>query len=98
MLTTEFYSPALVTLLSVFMLQRFTIAVGKARAAYGVHPPKTTGNEKFEQVFRVHQNTLEQYPTFIVVCYLYLYLVLRVCGCVRIRFHHYLRLLLDYFG
>jgi uncharacterized membrane protein YecN with MAPEG domain len=37
----------------------FGIAVGRARARYGVRAPAVTGHEVFERHFRVQQNTLE---------------------------------------
>ncbi|HZO22752.1 MAG TPA: MAPEG family protein [Steroidobacteraceae bacterium] len=43
----------------------FGIAVGRARARYGVHAPATTGHEVFERYFRVHMNTLEQLVVFV---------------------------------
>lgn len=43
----------------------FSLAVGRARAQHKVAPPATTGNEAFERIFRVHQNTLELLIVFI---------------------------------
>jgi glutathione S-transferase len=63
----EFYYPALATLFSIFVFFRLTIAVGNARRKYKVDPPKTAGSVHFERVFRVQQNTVEQYPLFLAV-------------------------------
>ena len=43
----------------------FTVRVGAGRQKYGIHAPATTGNEVFERMFRVQQNTLEQLMVFI---------------------------------
>jgi uncharacterized MAPEG superfamily protein len=43
----------------------FTVRVGTARQKYGIHAPAIAGNEIFERVFRVQQNTLEQLMVFI---------------------------------
>jgi glutathione S-transferase len=42
-----------------------TWRVGSARVKYGIDAPRTTGNDAFERVFRVQQNTLEQLMVFI---------------------------------
>jgi glutathione S-transferase len=42
-----------------------TWQVGSARVKYGIDAPRTTGNDAFERVFRVQQNTLEQLMVFI---------------------------------
>lgn len=43
----------------------FTVRVGTARQKYGIQAPATSGNETFERIFRVQQNTLEQLVVFI---------------------------------
>ena len=43
----------------------FGLRAGVARPKYNVHPPKTSGDETWERIFRVHQNTMEQLVTFI---------------------------------
>lgn len=55
--------------LIVYILQG--IAVGKARASFGVHAPATTGPDAFMRVLRVHANTLEQLPFFFVSLWLF---------------------------
>jgi hypothetical protein len=64
-----------VTLLTVafyfFLARRVAVAHGK----FNVKLPATTGNFDFERVFRVHMNTLEWMPTFLVplwLCAIYL--------------------------
>jgi glutathione S-transferase len=66
---------AIVTLLAIafyfFLATRVAVAHGK----FNVTLPATTGNPEFERVFRVHQNTLEWMPTFLVplwLCAIYL--------------------------
>jgi uncharacterized MAPEG superfamily protein len=49
----------LVTGLVLLQYVAFGMAVGNARAKYGVKAPAVTGNEVFERYFRVQQNTLE---------------------------------------
>lgn len=38
----------------------FVLAVGRARAKFGVPAPATAGNPDFERVLRIQANTLEQ--------------------------------------
>jgi glutathione S-transferase len=64
-----------VTLLAVALYFFISTRVATARARFGVKLPATTGNPDFERIFRVHQNTLEWLPTFLVplwLCALYL--------------------------
>jgi glutathione S-transferase len=66
---------AAVTLLAVAFYFFISTRVATARAKFGVKLPATTGNPDFERIFRVHQNTLEWLPTFLVplwLCALYL--------------------------
>jgi glutathione S-transferase len=61
---------AIVTLLAVafyfFLATRVAVAHGK----FDVKLPATTGNTDFERIFRVHMNTLEWMPTFLVPLWL----------------------------
>jgi glutathione S-transferase len=66
---------AIVSLLTVafyfFLATRVAVAHGK----FNVTLPATTGDPGFERVFRVHMNTLEWMPTFLVplwLCAIYL--------------------------
>lgn len=54
---TLVYLVMMIALLEFFI---FGLAVGRARAKFGVAAPATTGNVDFERVFRVQMNTLEQ--------------------------------------
>jgi glutathione S-transferase len=49
-----------------FLATRVAVAHGK----FGVRLPATTGNPDFERIFRVHMNTLEWMPTFLVPLWL----------------------------
>ncbi|HVA12654.1 MAG TPA: MAPEG family protein [Stellaceae bacterium] len=69
------YYTAIVTLLAVafyfFLATRVAVAHGK----FDVKLPATTGHPDFERIFRVHTNTLEWLPTFLVplwLCAIYL--------------------------
>jgi glutathione S-transferase len=66
---------AIVTLLAIafyfFLATRVAVAHGK----FGIKLPATAGNPDFERVYRVHVNTLEWMPTFLVplwLCAIYL--------------------------
>jgi glutathione S-transferase len=69
-----YYTP-IVTLLAVLFYVFLSTRVAAARVKYGVKLPATTGNPDFERIFRVHMNTLEWMPTFLVplwLCAVYL--------------------------
>lgn len=61
---------ALVVILALLEYVVFTALVGKARGTHSVDAPAVTGNEKFERMFRAHQNTLEQLIVFLPAIYL----------------------------
>ena len=62
---------ALVTCLAILFYFFTTIQVSKARAAFGVKLPATSGNADFERVFRVQMNTLEAMPIFLPALWLF---------------------------
>ncbi len=64
---------ALVTLLVCIEYFLLAIMVGKARGELDIHAPSIIGNEKFERVFRVQQNTLEQLIIFFPSLWLFGY-------------------------
>jgi glutathione S-transferase len=69
------YYTAIVTLLAVAFYFFLATRVAVAHGRFGVRLPATTGNPDFERVFRVHVNTLEWMPTFLVplwLCAIYL--------------------------
>jgi glutathione S-transferase len=51
---------ALITLLDMVLYLLTVIRVGKARGQYKVDAPSTAGPDKFQRIFRIQQNTLEQ--------------------------------------
>ena len=61
----------IVTVLAILQFIVFGFQVGGARAKYGVKAPATTGNEIFERLFRIQQNTLEQLVGFLPGIYLF---------------------------
>ena len=54
-----------VIVLALLQFVGFSVAVGYARGKYNVPAPATSGDEQFERVFRIQQNTLEQLVVFI---------------------------------
>jgi len=72
--------PSLITVLSLFFYFILTINVGKARMKYKVMPPATTGDENFERVLRVQQNTLEQLVFFLPLLWLFSFYVSSLWG------------------
>jgi glutathione S-transferase len=66
---------ALVTLLAIALYFFLATRVAVAHGKFNVKLPATTGHPDFERIFRVHQNTLEWMPTFLVplwLCAIYL--------------------------
>src|SRR5271168_1839524 len=61
----------IVTALAVLQFIVFGFKVGSARGRYGIKAPAITGNEIFERLFRVQQNTLEQLIAFLPGIYLF---------------------------
>jgi len=55
----------LVILLALLQFSFFTVRTALARGKFGVDAPHTTGNETWERIFRVQQNTMEQLILFI---------------------------------
>jgi glutathione S-transferase len=66
---------AIVTLLAVAFYFFLATRVAAARGKFNVKLPATAGNLDFERIFRVHINTLEWLPTFLIplwLCAVYL--------------------------
>jgi len=55
----------LVILLALLQYIYFTFRTALSRDKYGVHAPSTTGDQTWERIYRVQQNTLEQLVIFI---------------------------------
>jgi len=69
------YYAAIVSLLTVAFHFFLATRVAAAHGKFNVKLPATTGNADFERVFRVHLNTLEWMPTFLLplwLCAIYL--------------------------
>lgn len=62
---------ALLVLLSLVQYIYFSIKVGANRGKLGVPAPAVSGNEVWERLFRVQQNTLEQLIIFIPAIYIF---------------------------
>jgi glutathione S-transferase len=66
---------AIVALLAIAFYFFLATRVAAAHGKFGIQLPATTGNPDFERICRVHVNTLEWMPTFLVplwLCALYL--------------------------
>ena len=61
---------AIVTLLTVALYFFLATRVAVAHGKYGVRLPAMTGNADFERIYRIHVNTLEWMPTFLVPLWL----------------------------
>jgi glutathione S-transferase len=55
----------IIIMVALIQYQWFGFRVGFGRGKYGVPAPKCTGNDTWERLFRIHQNTLEQLIVFI---------------------------------
>ena len=66
-----FHYTALVTCLAILFYFFTSIQVSKARAAFGIKVPATSGHPDFERVFRVQMNTLEWMPIFLPSLWLF---------------------------
>jgi len=66
-----FHFTALITCLAIALYFLTSIRVAKARAAFGIKAPATSGHPDFERVFRVQMNTLEWLPIFLPSLWLF---------------------------
>ena len=66
-----FHYTALVACLAILLYLYTGIQVSRARVAFGVKPPATSGHPDFERVFRVQMNTLEWMPVFLPSLWLF---------------------------
>jgi glutathione S-transferase len=57
-----YHYTALVTCLALAFYFFTSVQVSRARVAFGIKVPATSGNPDFERVFRVQMNTLEWMP------------------------------------
>lgn len=66
-----YHLTALVTCLALLFYFYTSLRVSRARIAYGIKVPATSGNADFERVFRVQMNTLEWMPFFLPSLWLF---------------------------
>src|ERR1700704_1936661 len=66
-----YHFTALVTCLAIAFYFFTTTRVSKARVAFGIKVPATSGHPDFERVFRVQMNTLEWMPIFLPSLWLF---------------------------
>jgi uncharacterized MAPEG superfamily protein len=70
----------LITLLVAAEYFFLAVWVGKSRGETGIYAPKCVGDEKFERVFRVQQNTMEQLIIFFPALWVFGYYVSPTIG------------------
>lgn len=73
------------TIIIMLALGQYMYFVGKtgaARGKYGIKAPVCTGDEHFERIFRIQQNTLEQLIIFIPAQFAFAWYVSPVWGAL----------------
>ncbi|MEB3342336.1 MAPEG family protein [Okeania sp.] len=80
--TEKIIWPSLVTVASLLMYFVVTLNVGRARAKYKIMPPQMSGDENFERVVRVQQNTVEQLILFLPSLWLFSLFVSALWGAI----------------
>jgi glutathione S-transferase len=65
----------LIVMLALAEYMYFVARVGASRGKLGVDAPACTGNDTFERIFRVQQNTLEQLIIFVPGTYAFAHYV-----------------------
>lgn len=68
---TDHLWTALVSLLALLVYFYMGLRVGQGRGKYNIEAPATTGHPEFEKAFRIHANTLEWLPLFLVSLWLF---------------------------
>lgn len=64
-----------VTILALMQFLLFGIQVGGARGRTGLKAPAVSGNDEFERMFRVQQNTMEQLVVFVPALWIFAHVV-----------------------
>lgn len=72
----------LVALLSLLLVLYMSIRVGQGRYKYDIKAPATTGNPDFERLYRVHYNTLEQLPVYLVSLWVFSTYVMALAAAI----------------
>ncbi|HZZ87821.1 MAG TPA: MAPEG family protein [Caulobacteraceae bacterium] len=62
---------AIVSLLALLLYFYMSLRVGQGRGKYGIEAPAVTGHPDFERDYRIHMNTLEWLPLFLVSLWLF---------------------------
>jgi hypothetical protein len=65
----------IITVLTLLQYTWFGFEVGSMRGKLDVKAPATTGSERFDRMFRVHYNTMEQLVVFLPALWLFAYQV-----------------------
>lgn len=74
--------PSIITVFALLVYFVTIINVGKARFKYNILPPATSGDENFERVLRVQENTLEQLIFFLPLLWIFSYFVSEMWGMI----------------
>jgi glutathione S-transferase len=61
----------IVSLVALLVYFYMSLRVGQGRSKYGVTAPAVTGHPNFERDYRIHMNTLEWMPIFLVSLWLF---------------------------
>lgn len=77
-----YHFTALVTCLTILFYLFTGVQVSKARTAFGVKVPATSGHPDFDRVFRVQMNTLEWLPIFLPSLWLFAVYISDSCAAV----------------
>ncbi|WP_293751445.1 MAPEG family protein [uncultured Paraglaciecola sp.] len=72
--------PAIVTLLALLEYLFFAFKVGFSRNKYKVIAPAVTGDQTWERLYRVQQNTLEQLIVFVPSLWIFAFFVSPLIG------------------
>ena len=70
-----YHFTALVTCLAILTYLFTGVQVSKARMAFGIKAPATSGHPDFERVFRVQMNTLEWMPVVLPSLWLFAFYI-----------------------
>jgi glutathione S-transferase len=62
---------AIVSILALLLYLWMSLQVGRARSKCGIHAPAMTGDPILERTIRVHYNTLEWLPLFLIPLWLF---------------------------
>lgn len=65
----------LIVLLALLQYIYFTVRVGSSRGKYNIKAPACSGDETWDRIFRVQQNTLEQLIILIPATYAFAFYV-----------------------